>query len=346
MFHGRRRDIGLGPFREVSLADARAKVGEFRQSIRKGEDPLAARQRERETPCFQEYARRLYEDIKGDFRNEKHAQIWIRSLELYAFPTLGKTRLDLIDSKAVRDALLPIWFEKRETAKRVRQRVTRVLDAAASEGLRSGENPAPMAMRGLPRNGGGVAHFKALPYQDVPNFIRDLRNAGMTPTGALAFEFLILTAARTSETLNAQWSEIDFEKALWTVPAARMKAGKAHLVPLSKRAVAILRNAKKIAGNPEPTDFVFPSPTAGKPFSNGIFLAAVKRMQVDATPHGFRSAFRDWSEEKTNFSREVKESALAHAIKDKTEAAYRRTKLLDARRELMAQWADFLGASV
>jgi integrase len=238
--------------------------------------------------------------------------------------------------------LSEIWLKKPETARRIRQRIGTVFDWAKAAGFRSGENPVDGVSRGLPRQPDRDDHFAAMPYVDVPKFIKQLHLAPTGEIAKLALEFLILTASRTSEVLGAEWNEIDLKNGVWTIAKGRMKAGREHRVPLSERAVTNLLTAKELAGGSE---LVFPGRSADRPMSNMVFLMIIRRMGLNITIHGFRSAFRDWASERTNFSREVCEMALAHTIKSKAEAAYRRGDLLDKRRELMATWAKYIAST-
>lgn len=337
--HGRRRDIGLGSLRLVSLAEAREQALAYRKIARSGGDPIAVRRKlSVAVPPFADAAKSVHEEHKAAWKNAKHADQWINTLNKYAVPFIGRQQIDQIDTPDVLRVLAPIWLTKPETARRVKQRIGTVLDWANAAGLRTGENPVHGVAKGLPRQPERKNHHAALPYAEVPAFIRELRESGLGESTQLAFEFLILTAARTSEALNAQWKEIDFAAAVWTIPAARMKAGREHRVPLPPRCIEIQRRARVLAGE---SDYVFPGRSADRPMSNMVFLMALRRLGHDVTVHGFRSAFRDWSAERTNFPREVCELALAHTIRNKAEAAYRRGDLLDKRRELMATWSAF-----
>jgi integrase len=220
----------------------------------------------------------------------------------------------------------------------VRQRIGTVLDWAKAAGFRSGDNPVAGVAKGLPKQTDRGDHHAALPYEDVPSFVQRLRGSDNGEVVRLAFEFLILTASRTSEVLEAKWSEFDLQQRVWTLPANRMKAGRTHRVPLVKRTLEILDRAKETGGGSE---YVFPGRDGSKPLSNMVFLMALRRMKLDITAHGFRSSFRDWAAEQTNFPREVCEAALAHSVENKVEAAYRRGDLFRKRRELMTAWADF-----
>ena len=333
---GHRRDIGLGGVALVSLAEAREKAHVLRKQAREGGDPLAERRKAKiNTPTFAEAAEQVHADHKASWKNGKHAAQWLSTLRTYAVPHLGTRRVDQIDTPDILRALSPIWLTKPETARRVRQRISTVLDWAKVAGHRSGDNPVEGVERGLPKQTERDEHHAALPYSEVPAFVARLRSFGQGEMARLAFEFLILTAARTGEVLGAEWREINEGEALWTVPAARMKAGREHRAPLSQRALAILRRAKELS---LASTLIFPGRQSGKRMSNMVFLMALRRMEVPITAHGFRSSFRDWAAEATNLPREVAEMALAHTIENKVEAAYRRGDLLEKRREMMASW--------
>lgn len=341
---GTRRDIGLGGVNLVPLAEAREKALAYRKQAREGGDPLSERRKSKVTvPTFSEAAEQVHADHKASWKNEKHAAQWLSTLRTYAIPHLGTRLVDQVGTPDVLRVLSPIWLTKPETARRVRQRISTVLDWAKAAGHRNGDNPVEGVERGLPKQTERDEHHAALPYAEVPDFVARLAIPGQGELARLAFEFLILTAARTGEVLGAEWREVKEAEALWTVPPARMKAGREHRVPLSQRALAVLRRAKELA--PEST-FVFPGRQSGKPMSNMVFLMALRRMEVPITAHGFRSSFRDWAAEATNLPREVAEMALAHTIENKVEAAYRRGDLLEKRRELMEQWATFCCGTV
>lgn len=337
---GKRRDIGLGGLATVSLAEAREAALAMRKLARAGGDPLAERRRERRAvPTFEEAADIVHAEHAPGWKSPKHAAQWKNTLREYAFPVLGRMRVDHIDAPDVLKVLAPIWLAKPETARRVRQRIGTVMDWAKAAGHRRSGNPVDGIEKGLPRQPDRSDHHDALPYSAVPGFIGDLRTADAGTSVRLAFEFLILTAARTGEVVAARWSEIDPEARLWTIPAERMKAGREHKVPLADRCLDILAEARKLSDG---TGYVFPGRSPGKPLSNMVFLMALRRMEVPVTAHGFRSSFRDWASERTNFPREVCEMALAHVVDNKTEAAYRRGDLLEKRRQLMATWAGFV----
>lgn len=338
MAAGRRRDIGLGGLRLVSLAEARERAVEYRGQARSGLNPIEERRKaRRSTVTFREAARTVFESHKGAWKNSKHQAQWLSSLEAYAFPLIGDRSIDDVGVSDVLRVLTPIWLKKQETSRRVRQRIKATLDWAKAAGHRTGDNPADEVTKALPKQSATGSHFAAIPYSEVPAFVKQLKSFDAAEPAKLAFELLLLTAARTNEILNATWAEFDVKAAVWTVPASRMKAGKEHRVPLSPRALQILKRAKLLSGE----SFVFPGRTEGRPMSNMVFLMILRRMEVDFTAHGFRSAFRDWAAETTNFPREVCEMALAHTIKSKAEAAYRRGDMLDKRRALMSEWAEF-----
>ena len=362
---GRRREMGLGSYPEVSLAVARARAKAVRQQARDGVDPLAERDRLKKEAAsaaaraisFSAFARewiaaQVAADAElekrkpgdGQWSNAKHRKQWLASLEQFAFPAFGAVPIGDVDRGMVLSALRPIWSSKHETARRVCQRIRAILQAAEEEGRRSAPNPATWSgiKRALPMVRPTVRHHPALPYDQVGAFVRDLRvQAGVA---ARALEFAILTAARTGEVIGAMWGEIDFDKRLWTVPKARMKARSEHIVPLSDGALKLLRSLEpeeKSEGG-----YIFPSSDGGA-LSNMAMLAALKRMKRSAiTVHGFRSTFRDWAAERTNYPREIVEAALAHTLENKTEAAYRRSTLVEKRRRLMQAWSDYCDRQV
>lgn len=335
---GKLREMGLGTPRDVPLARAREAATRAREMAASGKDPLEAKQAEREVKTFGTLADEFIEAMRPQWRNDKHVAQWQMTLRDYAAP-LRALAVDTIGTEDVMRVLKPIWQKKPETASRVRGRIERVLNAGKAQGLRAGENPA--RWRGhldllLPKRQKLTrGHHKAMAYGDVPAFVARLRStAGI---GARALEFTILTAARSGETLGAQWSEIDVKARVWTVPAARMKAGREHRVPLSDRALAIVSEMKALELRDNP--FVFPGQRAGKGLSVMALEMVMRRAKLTETPHGFRSAFRDWAGEETPFPREVAEAALAHLVGDAVERAYRRGDALEKRRQLMDTWA-------
>lgn len=338
--HGKRKDIGLGGTSLVSLAEARERALEYRKLARAGGDPLAVKRAAKKVvPTFKVAAEAVHAENKSVWKNGKHNQQWINTLKEYAFPTIGDVGVDRIDTPDILKILAPIWLTKAETARRVRQRIGTVMDWAKAAGHRSGDNPIEGVTRGLPKQPTKDGHHAALPYDAVPHFLHGIKASDSGVIAKLSFEFLILTATRTSEAIQAQWAEVDLTQALWTIPAERMKAKRIHRVPLSDRCVEILKEAKGLSVG---SDFVFPGRSLKKPQSNMVFLKMIKTMNVKTTAHGFRSSFRDWAAEATAFPREIAEMALAHTIENKVEAAYRRGDLLEKRREMMNEWAKYL----
>jgi integrase len=351
---GRPRWMGMGSLHTVSLAEARNRAAEFRLQRHDGIDPIDARRAERlqaqldaaKAVTFKDCAARYIASHKAGWRNAKHAAQWTATLATYAEPVIGGLSVQAIDTALVLKVLEPIWTTKPETAGRVRGRIESILDWAKVRGYRAGENAARwrghldklLPARSKVRR---VEHHAALPYSELPGFLASLRE--QEGTAARALEFAILTAARTGEVIGARWDEIDFLEKTWTVPAERMKAGREHRVPLSERAVAILEEVRPLRLAED--GFVFPGAKFGRPLSNMAFLMLLRRMgRHDVTGHGFRSSFRDWAAERTNFPSEVAEIALAHTVSDKTVAAYNRSDLFDRRRRLMAAWATFCAA--
>ena len=346
---GRRREMGLGSAQHVSLGDAREATEAARKILIGGVDPIEARKADKAAAAFnrqrvmtfKQAAEAYVKANRKGWKNEKHAAQWTATLATYAFPKIGALGVGAVDVGAVLSVLEPIWETKTETASRLRGRIEAVLTWATVRGYRTGENPARWAghlSEALPERGKvrKVKHHAALPPADMPAFMAGLRTQdGM---GALALEFTILTAARTSETIGATWAEIDLVEKVWTVPAERMKGDREHRVPLSAQALAALDKVRKLGGK----GLVFPSPNKRKALSNMAMLATLKRMKrSDLTAHGFRSTFRDWAGDSTTFPREVVEAALAHVIGDKAEQAYRRSDALEKRRRLMQAWADY-----
>ena len=345
-FAGKQREMGLGSASRAgtSLARARELAAEARTALAAGLDPLearkAARQADRTVPNFGECADAYVEAHSNSWRNDKHVAQWKMTLTTYC-AQIRALPIDDIDTEAVLKVLQPIWERLPDTAKRLRGRIEKVLDAAAVRGFRTGENPA--RWRGHLQNllskpkALTRGHHAALPYDKLPEFLGQLR--ARQSVAAQALEFAILTACRSGEVLGARWDEIDLEKAVWVIPGSRMKAGKEHRVPLSGRAVALLTALNEM----RTSDFVFPGTAHGKPLSGMAMAMQLRRMKADdITVHGFRSTFRDWASETTSFPHEVCEQALAHAIGNKTEAAYRRGDLFEKRRKLMDAWASLL----
>ena len=332
---GRRRDVGLGGYPLVSLADARMEALSLRAKARRGEDPLEARRLEkRPTPTFEDASRQQCEALKPTWKNAKHADQWIRTLETYAFPVIGDRPVDRIETADVLQVLAPIWTEKAETARRVRQRIGTVMDWARAAGFHDKENPGRGVDRGLPKQRDRVQHHAAMPWQDVPGFVASISNDS-APAAEIALRFLILTATRTNEVLGACWAEIDLSEATWTIPAARMKMAQEHRVPLSGPALDTLQQARNIRLDEE---YVFPGQRRWKPLSNMSMSMVLRRRDIPYTVHGFRSSFRDWASEKGNQPREIAEMCLAHQVGSKSERAYARSDLIEKRRVLMERW--------
>jgi len=354
---GKLREMGLGSAISVSLAAAREAAVRVREQIAAGVDPIAASRSVKaaaSVPTFGEAAEAHIKSMEPAWRNTKHVSQWRSTLSVerredggfldagYCASIRDKA-VDQITTEDVLAILSPIWSEKNETASRVRGRIEAVLDAAKAKGLRSGENPARwkghLALTLPKRQKLQRGHHEALPYGEVPAFVKRLRLVrGMS---AFALEFATLTAARSGEVRGARWGEMDLGAKVWTVPAARMKAGREHRVPLCARAVEILETLAQLDHGPE--DIVFPGQRRGSPLSDMSLTALLRRLEVPVTVHGFRSSFRDWAGDATAFPREVAEAALAHAVGDATEAAYRRSDALEKRRQMMEEWAAFVG---
>lgn len=351
MLSGKSRDIGLGPAGPdgISLSQARDARDALRLKVKAGIDPLEQRQRDAAEALaaaqaaqvagitFKAVAETYIGANEGSWRNDKHRQQWKNTLATYVYPVIGELPVAEVGTAHVLQILEPIWKTKAETASRVRGRMETILDAAKARGYRDGENPA--RWRGhiaqiLPvRSRLTRGHHKAMPYDAIPAFVGALHKR--EAVAALALEFTILTAARTGEVIGAKWEEVDLDKALWTIPASRMKAGKEHRVPLSPRAVEILKSTQGLR-----KEWLFPATKGGK-MSGMAMTMLLRRMKVDVTVHGFRSGFRDWSAECTGYAHEVAEMALAHTIENKVERAYRRGDLFDKRRRLMDDWATY-----
>ena len=348
----KQREMGLGSYKFVDLAMARQKALKNKQLVINGKDPIEERkandiraqiEKSRDL-TFKEITEACVASKSHEWKNAKHTQDWKNTLINHAFPVIGHVPISEVSTDMIIKALEPIWVSKAETASRVRQRIATVWDYGKARGYIVGENPA--RLKGhldkiLPKTSKvkRVRHFPALPYKQIGVFIKKLRNqSGYSP---LALEFKILTAVRTGEIIGAKWGEINIKEATWTIPSERMKAGREHRVPLSSRAIEIIESIKS---NRNLDEHVFKGWKHNTGLSNGAFLALIKKMKItDVTPHGFRSTFRDWaSEEAHQFPGETIELALAHTIKNKTEAAYRRGDQLERRRELMTEWERYI----
>ena len=345
--NGKRRDLGLGAATKVTLSEAREAAEDMRRAIHRGEDPVAEKRRARATiPTFREAAVMVHQEHRPSWKNPKHAQQWLTTLEAYVFPHLGDLPINQIDGPMVRDVLAEIWLNIPETARRVRQRIGTVLDVAHAKGWREAEAPMRSISRGLPKQPKIKGHFAAMPWQQVPGFIADMGNTlKATEPVLLAIQFLILTAARSGEVRGASWSEIDLDDRIWLVPAKRMKGGRAHRVPLSGRAMDILDRMDTFRCTTGSEAYVFEGQKPGRPLSDMTLTMPIRRAELPITVHGFRSAFRDWCAEATNTPREVAEACLAHVVRNAVEAAYARTDHLVRRREVMDSWAEFLATN-
>ena len=345
---GKERRHGLGSFLDVSLENARNAADHSRQLRRNGIDPID-HNRKLETNrlletakgvTFKECAIAYIDSHKAGWKNSKHESQWSNTLETYAYPFVGKLSVQDIDVGLVMNVLEPIWFTKTETASRVRQRIENILDWAKVRNYRTGENPAQWKGhldKLLPKRTKvqKVKHHNAMPYADLPDYFRKLRKVDTLASKALAFA--ILTATRSNEARESKWSEIDLKAGIWTIPDERMKAGRMHRVPLTNECLAILKETELLKVN----DFVFPGLRKDKSITDAALLKQLKLTHPTLTVHGFRSSFRDWCAEMTNYPRELAESALAHTLKDQTEAAYQRGDMFEKRRKLMDAWATY-----
>jgi integrase len=350
--HGKRRDMGLGSATAVSLADARQKADEARRAVAAGIDPIRARDRadaeaaDARKGTFAAVARQLLDGREDGWRNEKHRLQWASTLAAYAYPYIGEKLVSEIEVGDVENCLRPIWLSKPETARRVRQRIGAVIDFAIARGARKAGNPArPEILKHiLPQHSSKPRHHAALPYAEIFAFVTALQER--EAPAARALEFLILTAARSGEARGATWSEFDLATRVWTVPGVRAKSGNEHRVPLSQRAVdivtAALDAAPKVKGKVDGAAYVFVGGSADGCLSENVFGELLERMgRGDITAHGFRSSFREWAAERTNYPRELAEKSLAHVVGDEAERAYQRGDLLEKRRAMMDAWATF-----
>ena len=349
---GKRHNIGLGGYPAVSLAEARELSGENQRLIRQGRDPLVEKRQTAEElrrpsiPTFAQAAEQVIEMRRPTWSNAKHASQWTNTLVTYAHPVIGRKPVDEVTTGDVLSILTPIWTTKPETASRVRQRLETVFDWTVVQGWRM-DNPAGKGiLRVLPRTSRLKSHHNALPYCDVPNALQRVRESTADLVTRLSFEFLVLTAARSSEVRRATWPEIDWGKAIWSVPAERMKARRAHRVPLSGRCLEILGDAKELGDRD--SGLVFPAGKNGKPLSDMVYTVMLRRLGIPAVAHGFRSSFKEWCMEARDPDATwfPSEAALAHNLGNSTEQAYARTDLLEVRRPLMKEWAEFCRGTV
>jgi len=336
---GKRTELGLGPTSLVSLAEAREKALGNRMTARQGGDPLRAKREAQAVMSFEDAAREVHKINLPSWRNAKHGQQFINTLQTYTFPRMGRVKVSEVTTADVLGVLQPIWLQKPETARRVRQRIGMVMKWAVANGWRQ-DNPAEAIAQALPKHDRTQKHRKSLSYGEVAGCIEAVQASGAGLITKLAFEFLVLTATRSGEARLATWQEVDLAKAEWTIPTERMKAKRAHRIPLAPRCIEILQQAKALNDGSE---LVFPSTRFGKPLSDNTLSKLVKELGFEAHVHGFRTSFKTWAQERTNAPREVSELALAHGIQDKAEAAYARSDLFEKRRALMERWAGYLG---
>jgi len=330
VIRGKRSEIGMGSASLVSLAEVREAALENRKMARAGEDPLQARRASQALLSFEEAARKVHSIHKPTWRNKKHAAQFISTLATYTFPRIGKLKVSEVTTADVLAVLQPIWLEKPETARRVRQRIGTVMKWAIAHGWRS-DNPAEAISQALPKQDRTQVHRKALPYNKVPEFLDALKASNAGNATKLALELLILAASRSGEVRLAEWSEFDLEQAVWTRPAGRMKSKKEHRVPLSPRALGLLSQARELGVG---EGLVFPGTKHAKPLSDMTLSKLTKALGYDVDVHGFRTSFKTWAQERTNTPRDVSEVALAHVVKDKAEAAYARSDFFEKRRQL------------
>jgi len=344
VIRGKPRALGLGSYALVSLAEAREQALANRKIARSGGDPLAAKRRSDGMPTFEEASEKVIAIHAEAWKDGgSTVDLWRGTLRDYVNPHIGDKSVDQVTTADVMAALLPIWTRKHPTARKLRQRISTIMKWAIAQGYR-GDNPAGDAITAaLPKRPVQVQHMPALPHSEVAAAVAAVREAAAWAGTKLAFEFLVLTAARSGEVRLATWDEIDLVSLVWTVPATRMKAKREHRVPLCGRAVEVLREAESLRGisNTVAADLVFPS-VRGKPLHKVTISRLVQEQGIAAVPHGFRSTFRDWAAERTNHPREVIEAALAHVVRNQTEAAYARSDLFERRRHLMDDWGAYL----
>lgn len=338
VIRGKRCEIGLGSASLVPLAEARAVALDNRRLARSGGDPLQAKREALAVLTFAEATRKVHELHKPTWKNPKHAAQFLTTLETYAFPRLGKLKVQDVTTADVLAALSPIWTEKPETARRVRQRIGTVMKWAIAQGWRQ-DNPAENIGQALPKIAAEKEHRKALSHGEVAACLDTVRASRAGLATKLAIEFLVLTAARSGEVREARWNEIDLAAKVWAVPAERMKMKRPHRVPLSLRALAILEATKALDDD---SGLIFPGTKQGRPLSDMTLSKLIKELGFAADVHGFRTSFRTWAQERTSFPREVAEAALAHLSGDAVERAYARSDVFEKRRKMMEAWAAYL----
>ena len=341
VIRGRKRELGLGPVALVSLSEARDRALANRKLAREGGDPLAEKRRGDAMPTFADAAARVVEQKRAGWRSPIHARTWLNSLARHAFPRIGSRPVSEVTSADVLEVLTPIWHVKVQTARCVRQRIGAVMEWAIAMNLRS-DNPCDRLGPVLGKQNEAVRHMRALPHRAVAAAVATVRASDAAEAVKLAFEFLVLTAARWGEVRWARWDEMDTSAHVWTIPAARMKANREHRVPLCRRAVEILDAARTLGDGDSPLVFTV---NDGEPLEEKVLRRLLERQRVPAVPHGFRSSFRDWAAEETEHRREVIEAALAHVVGNKVEAAYARSDLFGRRRLLMDDWARYVAGT-
>lgn len=334
--NGKRREKGLGSLKLVSLAEARDLAFENLKMIKIGDDPFYSNS-QKIIPSFEEVAHKVHQSNLPSWKNKKHAAQFISTLKTYAFPHIGELKVSEVNTSHLMSILSPIWVTKAETARRVRQRISAVLTWSIAQNWRT-DNPADkMIVKALPKQTKKLNHRKSMSYEDVGSFIRTVQNSNALITTKLALEFLILTATRSNEVRTAEWEEVN--ENLWTIPSERMKLDIAHRIPLSPRCMEIIKEAKQISNG---SKYIFSGIKRDAPLSENTFNKLIKDLKFDVHAHGFRTSFRTWTQERTNYPREIAEAALAHSLQDKSEAAYARSDLLEKRREMMEAWAIYI----
>lgn len=334
---GKRREMGLGSYPIIMLEEAREKTLEARRLVKQGIDPIAEKRRSSSILSFAQAAREVHRINAPSWKNAKHGAQFINTLETYTFPHFGDLSIASIQSQHILNALQPIWLSKPETARRVKQRIGKVMEWSMAQGWRV-DNPVIAATAGLPKQNAPKNRRKAQPYSEVPALIGAVRASGAAPLTKLAFEYLVLTAGRSGEVRESTWSEVDYTQRLCVIPGERMKSGHEHRVALSGRALQVLEEAR---AHSDGSDLIFSGSSYGKPLSDATLRKLVRSLGFQVDIHGFRTSFRTWASEQTDYPREVPEMALAHSVGNAVERAYARTDLLDKRRALMEDWAEY-----
>jgi integrase len=338
--NGKRKEIGLGNANLIPLSEAREVAFDNLRMVKKGIDPVAITEKKKSIPTFEEAALKVYEINRPSWTNEKHAAQFISTLKTYAFHHIGELKVDRIETSHILSILTPIWVSKADTAKKVRQRLSTVLKYCKAQKWRSDDPADRDIIEALPKQMRKSNHMKSMDYREVGSFITDMKNSFAGTTTKLALEFLILNASRSGEVRFAKWNEI--KEKTWTIPAERMKAKITHRIPLSERCLEILKEAESIS---QGSDYIFCGYKKDKPLSENTFNKLIKELGYDVHTHGFRTSFKTWTQEKTNYPREVAEKQLAHSLNDKAEAAYARSELMEKRNLLLESWGLFVGVS-